>query len=53
MEVAPRYKLQCPEGTGHATKLDEFQKIILQFFSENVPKNPFIKVQNLQYKFLG
>ena len=53
-------------GTGHASKLDEFSekfqtafnpsyhfwKIILQFFSENVQKKPFRKVQNLQNKFL-
>ena len=52
-------------GTGHATKSDEFsekfetaldpphfRKMIKQFFSENVRKKTFIKVQNLQYKFL-
>ena len=41
------------KGTGHATKLDEFRKITLQFFSFGKrPKNPFIKVQNLQYRIM-
>ena len=48
------------QGTGHATKSDEFSEKIQTTFWENniafflaiVRKKPFIKVQNLQYKFL-
>ena len=35
-----------------STPPPHFRKIILHFFSENVRKKPFIKVQDLQYRFL-
>ena len=60
--------LYCPDlGKGPATKSDEFsekfqtafgpqpphfRKIVLQSFYGKRPKKPFIKAQNLQYKFL-
>ena len=49
-------------GKGPATKSDEFsekfnppsfsENYVAIFFSENVRKRPYIKVQNLQYKCL-